>query len=162
MPGSSIKDWLIEHERKRSPLVFVAEWLFVLALAGPIWTGILSVWQHAQPSSGLVIAVAVLYASAMVYPRLLRVTHCPKCRSPLPFLRREIDRHHVRDREICTEFETGGEAFGRHLLQLYSRIYAVDQVRCVCRRCHAAWNEMEEVPASDYELVRTIDLDREE
>lgn len=160
MPGSSAFDWLKEQEKRRSPSVFTLEWIFVFALAGLFWTGVLSMLEGVRPSNALVIAVAAFYASATVYVRLFNVTRCQKCRSPLPLLREELDRRYVRDRESCVELEFGGPAFGRHLLQLYSRRLRVESVRCRCRRCRGIWQEIEEVPVSDYELVRTIDLDK--
>ncbi len=158
MPGTSISAWLSEQEKQRRPAVFIAEWLVLFALAGAIWTGILARWLMARPSGPLVIAVASFYASAIVYTRLFNVTRCLKCRSPLPLLRRETDRQHVRDMERCVEVESGGEEWGVHFLTLYRRSYSVDKVHYECRRCHAVWQAMEESATSDYERVRRIDL----
>lgn len=159
MPGTSIFAWLKEQEKRRRPFIFVSEWAFIFAVAGAIWTGTLSVWQHAPPSNALVIAASAFYATAIVYPRLFNLTRCRKCYSLLPLRRHEIDRQHVRDREECTEFEWGGETWGGHFIQLYRRTYDVEKVRLRCRRCHAVWQELEEFATSGYELVRTIDLD---
>ncbi len=159
MPGTSISSWLNEQERKRWPPVFIAEWLFVFALAGVIWTATLSMWERSQPSMVMVALIAGLYASAIVYPRLFNATGCAKCHSPLPLLRQELDRQHVRDREECVEVERGGEAWGKYCLQLYQRTLRVDRVRFSCRRCGRTWQQMEESPASDYKLIRTIDID---
>ncbi len=162
MPGFSILDWLSEQEKRRRPFVFIVEWIFVFVLAGAVWTGTASMWQHARPSGVLVVSLSAFYASAIVYSRLFKVTRCRKCSSPLPLLRREIDRQHVRDREDCVEFDGGGAAWGQHFIQLYRRMVCVDKVRFQCRQCHGVWQEMEELPVSEYELVRTIDLDSEE
>ncbi len=162
MPGFSILNWLQEHEKRRRPFVFALEWIFVFALAGAVWTGTLSVWQHARPSGAAIVSISTFYASALVYSRLFGVTGCRKCRSPLPLMRREIDRQHVGDREQCVEFEGGGAAWGRHFIQLYRRTVGVDKVRCECRHCHGVWQEVEELATSDYELVRTIELDSDE
>ncbi len=162
MPGFSIFNWLTEQENRRRPVVFILEWIFVFALAGAVWTGTLSMWQHARPSGFAVISLSAAYASAVVYSRLFRVTRCRKCSSPLPLLRHEIDRQHVRDREQCVEFEGGGPAFGRHFIQIFRRTLGVDRVRFQCRRCHGVWQEMEELATSDYELVRTIEIDLDE
>ncbi len=162
MPGYSIFEWLNEQEKRRKPFVFAVEWIFSLALAGVIWTGIMSAWQRGHPSGLAILSVSALYATSIVYLRLFNVTRCRKCHSLLPLLRHEIDRQHVRDRERCVEFEGGGEAWGRHFIQLYRRTYRVDKVRLQCRRCRGLWQETEELPTSDYELVRTIDLDQGE
>lgn len=162
MPGSSLFDWITQQEKHRRPSVFVMEWFFVFALAGVIWTATLSMWQRQSPAPGLVVGIAAVYACGIIYPRLFNATRCLKCHSPLPFLRHELDRHHVRDREQCVEVEVGGEAWSQYSLQLYQRTLSVDQVRFRCRRCRGIWQELEESPASDYKLVRTIriDLDR--
>lgn len=159
MPGSSLRAWIVEQEKKRDPLVFASEWIVAFALAGVIWTATLSGWMHARPPAPVVIAVSALYASAMIYPRLLNATRCMKCRSVLPLLRREIERQHLRDREECVEFEDSGDAWGRHFIQLYRRLRSVDKVRYQCRRCHAVWQAVEDTALTEFELVRTIDLD---
>lgn len=159
MPGSSIRDWLVEHEKHRKPFIFIAEWLLVFALAGVIWTATLSVWQHARPSALVVLSVSALYATAMIYPRLFNATGCRKCHSPLPLLREELERQHVRDREECVEVERGGEAWGKYSLVLFQRTLRIDRVRFRCRHCGGTWQEMEESPASDYKLVRIFEID---
>ncbi len=159
MPGSSLSTWISEQETKRRPLVFIAEFLFVFALAAVIWTATLSMWEHRQPSMVLVALVSGFYGTAIVYPRLFNATSCQKCHSLLPLLREELDRQHVRDREDCVEVERGGEAWGQYSLQLYQRTLRVDRVRFRCRRCRRTWEQMEESPASDYQLVRTIHVD---
>lgn len=160
MPGTSISEWITEQEVKRKPSVFLLEWVFIFALAGFFWTAAFSMWQRSYPSAVAVVMVSALYAFALVYLRLFNVTCCTKCRSLLPLLREEIGRSRVREREQCVEVEYGSDVWERHTIALYNRIYRMDRVNFRCRRCHGTWEEMEELPASRYKLVRTIDLSR--
>jgi len=103
-------------------------------------------------------AVASVYASGLVYLRLIKETGCKKCKSLLPLSREEIAHRHVHDEEHCLEIEHGGVEWDQHFIDLYTRIYRVEVVRFRCRRCHTTWDEVEQFPITDYKLVRTIDL----
>jgi hypothetical protein len=160
MPGISIPDWLLEQEQKRKPFIFFLEWVFTFTMAWFFWTAIFSELQGNYPSAVAVAAVSAFYGSALVYLRLLKVTGCKKCNSFLPLLSNEIQRRHVRNEERMHEVEYGGEAWMEHLVHLYVRLYHVDIVKFRCRKCHAVWQETEQLPASDYKLVRTIDMNK--
>jgi hypothetical protein len=151
-------DWLIEQEQKRRPLIFLLEWAFIFALAFLFWLILFReipalAWPVAASA-----AISSLYASCFVYVRLLRLTTCRKCSSPLAFSQEAIGHRYVHEVERCLEIEHGGEEWYGHFIDLYSRRYRVDVVKYRCRRCHAVWEEETEVPASDYVLVRTIEL----
>ena len=155
---TSVRDWLAEQERKKRPLVFLWEWLSIFAFGLLFWTIVffeihISLWSVAAAAT-----VACVYASSLIYLRVLQLTACSKCNSPLAFSREEIGRRHVRDAEKCLEIEHGGEEWYEHFIDMYSRRTRVEIVKFRCRRCHAIWEEVKEFPLTDYELVRTIHL----
>ena len=155
---NSISDWLLEQEHKKKPAVFLLEWLSVFAFAVVFWTILFYEFETSLRSTATATAISALYACGFVYLRLFPLTRCKKCDSLLPLARKEIGRRHIRDKEKCLEIEHGGEEYWGHFIDLYHRIYRVDIVKFRCRRCHAVWEEVEHVPASDFSLVRTINV----
>jgi hypothetical protein len=152
------RDWIAEQENKRGPHFFLLEWLIVFAIAMAFWA-ILLLELHRSPwSVAGAAAISSLYASGLVYIRLLRLSACGKCHSPLALSQQEIGRRYVRERERCLEIERGGEQWYGHFIDLYSRRYHVEIVKYRCRRCNRIWEHLTEEPAGDYELLRTINL----
>jgi hypothetical protein len=160
MLGNSIWDWFLEQEHRRNPAIFFLEWVSIFTPACLFWTVVFSRLQASQPSLAEVGIVSAVYGSVVVYLRLLGETGCHKCHSPLPLQVEEVSRRHVRDEERTLEVERGGEAWGRHFLDLYVRIYEVAIIRLRCRRCQAVWDETEISPSSGYRRVRTLDLSK--
>lgn len=154
----SISDWLLEQEHKKKPAVFLLEWFFTFAFAVTFWTVLFYEFEASIRSTAVAATISVLYACGFVYLRLLPLTRCKKCNSPLPLARKEIGRRHIHDEEKCLEIEHGGEEYWGHFIDLYHRIYRMDIVKFRCRRCHAMWEEVEQVPASGFRLVRTINV----
>lgn len=152
------KDWLDEQEHKRPPLVFFAEWALVFALALPFWVVILLEIQGRGWSLAGSIAFASLYASGMVYVRLLKVAPCRKCGAPLSLTQETLGRRTIHQIEKCIEIERGGEEWYGHFLDIYSRRYSVEIVKYRCRWCGRVWDERVEDAAEQYKLVRTIEV----
>ncbi len=155
---NSIPDWLVEQERKKSPSIFLLEWVSIFAIAWLFWTCLFFQFHVSVSSVAASAAVSTLYACGFVYIRLFKETGCKKCKNPLPFSREEIGRRYVHNEERCVEIEHGGVEWSEHFIDIYSRVYRVEIVRFRCRRCRSVWDEREQSPASDYKLVRTIDL----
>jgi hypothetical protein len=155
---TSVRVWLAEQEHKKNPSIFLLEWFAIFAVALLFWTIVFFEIRTSMRSVAMATAVASLYASALVYLRLYKLTACRKCNSPLAFSQEEIARRHVRDAEKCVEIEHGGEEWCEHFVDLYARQYRVEIIKFRCRRCHATWEEERDSPLSDYELVRTINL----
>ncbi len=132
--------------------LFSIAWLF--------WSVLFFAAPGSMPPSVAAIAISALYASALVYGRLIKATGCPKCASALPFLRHEIGRRHLRDEEHCIEVQYGAEEYGQCMLQVYCKVVHRDMVTYRCRRCDQAWEEKLDLPGSGYKLVRRIDLDK--
>ncbi len=153
-----IGDWLVEQEHKKRPFVFVLEWLSVFALSLLFWTIAFFEVRTSLLSVAAAVMVSSVYACSFIYLRVLQLTACTKCNSPLAFSRQEIGRRHVRDAEKCLEIEHGGDEWYEHFIDLYSRRMRLDIVKFHCRRCHATWEEVKEFPLTDYQLVRTINL----
>ncbi len=156
----SIRDWLAEQEHKKHPFVFLLEWFSIFAFGLLFWTIVFFEIHTSIGSVAAAAAVSFVYASGLVYLRLLQLTACKKCNSPLAFSQEEIGRRHIRDTEKCVEIERGGDEWYEHFIDLYSRRTRLELVKYRCRRCHAIWEEVKEFPLTDYELVRTIDLKR--
>jgi hypothetical protein len=160
MLGNSIWDWFLKQEHRMNPAIFVLEWVSIFIPAFFFWTVVFSRLQASHPSLAEVGTVSAFYGSAVVYFRLLRETGCKKCHSLLPLQVEEVSRRHVRDEERTLEVERGGEAWGKHFLDVYVRIYEVAIVRLRCRRCQAVWDETKISPSSGYRRVRTLDLSK--
>ncbi len=155
---ASFRDWLVEQEHRKSPAVFLLEWLSIFVVTLLFWTIVFFQMRVSVASMSLAAAVASVYASGFVYIRLLKLTACKKCSSPLLFSRQEIGSRYVREVEKCLELEHGGEEWYEHFIDIYTRKYRVEVVKYRCRRCRATWEEVIELPASDYRWVRTIKL----
>ena len=136
------------------------EWLSIFAFGLLFWTMVFFEIHASIKSVAAAAAVSCVYSSSLVYLRLWQLTACKKCTILLAFSRREMGRRHVRDAERCLEIERGGDEWYEHFIDLYSRQVRVEIVRYHCRRCRATWEEVQEFPLTDYELVRTIDLKR--
>jgi len=152
------RDWLVEQENRRGPLFFLLEWLMIFAIALAFWVTLLLEIHSSLWSVAAAAAVSSLYASGFVYIRLLRLSACRKCHTPLALSQQEIGRRYVHEMEKCLEIERGGEEWYGHFIDLYSRQYRVEIVKYRCRRCNRVWEKITEEPAADYELVRTIDI----
>lgn len=158
MRPPSLLDWLVEQERKKSPSIFLMEWISIFAIACVFWTWLFFRFHTSSASVLASVAVSALYACAFVYLRLFRETGCRKCGSRLPFSRQEVGRRYLHDGERCIEIEHGGVEWEEHYIDIYARVYRVEMVKYRCLRCHAVWEQIEQSPASEYELVRTLDL----
>ena len=152
----SIPEWLREQEQKRNRSIFLLEWILVFACAFPFWIVLLLKLEKSIGSIAAAALTSIVYACGFVYVRLHPLTNCKKCHSPLPLLRQEVARRHVRDEEQCLEIVRGGEEYWGHFIEIYNRIYRIEVVRFRCVKCKAVWEELEHRPASDYEYVRTI------
>jgi hypothetical protein len=152
------EEWLSTQEYKRSHLIFLVEWLAIFA-AGWLFWSVLFILAPGSVAPGLAATfVSGLYATCLLYGRLLRVTGCRRCASPMPFMRREIGRRHLRGREQCKELEYGGEEWGRHYVRTYCKVVRTDFVTYRCHKCDQVWEEKVEVPISGYRPVERRDL----
>jgi hypothetical protein len=152
----SIPEWLREQEQKRNRSIFLLEWMLVFACALLFWIVLFLKLERSIWSIPAAALMSALYACGFVYVRLHPLTNCRKCRSPLPLIRKEIDRRHLRDEEQCLEIVRGGEEYCGHYIEIYNRVYRVEMVRFRCVQCKAVWDEVEHLPVSKYEYVRTI------
>jgi len=103
-------------------------------------------------------AVSGLYATCLIYGRLVRTTGCRKCSNPMSFLRRELSRRHVRDSEECYEIQAGGYDVDRDAVEVDCRVVRTDIVTYRCRKCGQVWEEKVELPGSGYHPVERRDL----
>ncbi len=158
MPKNPFQDWLRILEHRKNHLIFLVEWLAIFMLAWVFWFVIFLEAPGSVPPGLIATLVAFLYATCVVYLRMLRTTGCKKCGSPWPFLRTEVGRRHMRDEEHCVELEYGGDEFGRHMLQVFCKIIRADTVAYRCKHCGQMWEEWVELPGSGYKVVRRIDL----
>lgn len=157
MPKNPFQNWLEIQERKRNHTFFIAEWLSIFLIAWLFWCVLFFGAPGSVPPGLAATLIAGLYASAIVYGRLMAVTGCRKCSCPLPFMRQEIGRRHLRDEEHCVEIAYGGEEWGQHMIQVYCKICRADIVSFRCRRCNQMWEEKVELPGTGYRLVRRVD-----
>ncbi len=130
----------------------------MFALAWMFWSVMFWAAPGSVPPVLAATVISALYATCMVYGRVLRATGCRKCSSPLPFVRREIARRHLPEEEDCTEVEYGGVEWDMHLVQVYCRTRRQDIVTYRCRRCNQVWEEKVDLPGSRYRLVKRMDL----
>ena len=151
------QDWLTIQEYKKASSIFLIEWIALFVMAWMFWSTMFFWAPGSVPPGQAAAIVAALYATALVYGRLLRVTGCRKCNNPLPFMRREVGRWHLRDHEHCIEVEYGGEEYGTHFVHVYSKVVRADIVTYRCRKCDQAWEERVELPSAGYKFVRRID-----
>src|SRR5512143_1805412 len=101
MPKNSFQNWLTIQEHRKGHSIFLVEWLSLFAMAWLFWILMFFNAPGSVPPGLAATLIAILYASCLVYGRLLRATGCKKCPSPLPFMRQEIGRRHLRDAEDC-------------------------------------------------------------
>ncbi len=157
MPKGPLHEWLTVQEYKRSRIFFLVEWLALFGVAWLFWSLVFTAARGAIPPGLAATLISILYATCIIYGRVLHVTGCPKCKSPLPFMRKETGRRHMPDQEQCIEVQYGGEEWGQEMIQVYSRICHTDVVTYRCRQCDQAWEEKLELPGSSYRLVRRVD-----
>jgi RNase P subunit RPR2 len=151
------RTWLVEQEQRRRPLIFLLEWLGAFALSMSFWTPLVLKIQASSWSIAAAFAMSSVYASGLVYVRLLKLATCKRCHSPLIFSQ-EMSRRFVRELERCLEIERGGQEWCGHFIDLYSRRYRIEIVKYRCRRCHTIWQRESEIPNGEYELVRTMEV----
>lgn len=159
MSKTPFHSWLAIQERRRSSIIFLVEWLALFASAWMFWW--VMFWAAPGSLSPRIAATAVsaLYATALIYGRVLRATGCKRCSSPMPFLRKEIGRRQLPDQEDCIEIEYGGEDFGLTTMQTYCQIVRSEMVTCQCSHCGQMWEERVQLPGSGYQLVRRTDIE---
>jgi hypothetical protein len=157
MQKSPFEEWLAVQEYKKSRFAFLAEWMALFGVAWFFWSVIFTSAPGSVPPGLAATLISILYASSIVYGRLMRVTGCAKCRSPLPFLRKEIGRRHLPDHEECVEVQYGGEEWGQEMIQVYSRVCRSDIVTYRCQGCNQMWDEKVNIPGSGYKLVHRVD-----
>ncbi len=154
MSKNPFQSWLSVQEHRRSHLVFLVEWVSIFAIAWLFWSLMFRLAPGSIAPERAGIAVAALYATSLIYGRLLRATGCQKCTNPLPFLRVEVGRHRLPDQEDCMEVQYGAEEYGQEMMQVYCRVVRADMVTYRCRSCGQMWEERVELPSSGYRRVR--------
>ena len=157
MSRSPFQEWLNIQEHERSGIVFLVEWMALFGAAWFFWSVMFFAAPGSAPPGPVAALVSILYATCLLYGRVLRVTGCPKCRSPLPFVRREVGRRRLPDREQCIEVQYGAEEWGQVMVQVYARLCRTDIVTYRCGRCEQRWEQKIEQPSSGYRLVRRDD-----
>ena len=157
MSRNPFQSWLAVQERRRSYLMFLLEWLALFAMAWMFWSVMFWAAPGSMPPRVAAIAVSVLYATCLIYGRLLRATGCRKCSSASPFVRQEVGRRRLPDQEDCMEVQYGAEEYGQETMQVYSRVVRAEMVTYRCRDCGQLWQERVELPGPGYQLVRRVD-----
>lgn len=158
MPRKSLDSWLVTLERQKNHSVFLVEWMSVFAIAWLFWSLMFFAAPGTIPPSVAATVLAGLYATGLIYGRVLRATGCKKCHSALPFMRQEVGRRHLPEQEDCIELEYGGAEWDVHFVQVYCRVLRSDIVTYHCRRCDQTWEEKVQLPRSGYRLVRRMDI----
>src|SRR5512140_1214358 len=154
MSKSPFQSWLAVQERRRSHVVFLVEWTALFVLAWLFWSVMFWAAPGSVPPKLAAVAVSALYATCMIYGRLLRATGCKKCATALPFQRKEVGRRRLPDQEDCMEIQYGAEEYGQEMVQVYCRVVKADMVTYRCRSCGQMWEERIQLPGADYQLVR--------
>ena len=157
MSRNPFQSWLAVQERRRSYLMFLLEWLALFAMAWMFWSVMFWAAPGSMPPRVAAIAVSALYATCLIYGRLLRATGCRKCSSASPFVRQEVGRRRLPDQEDCMEVQYGAEEYGQETMQVYSRVVRAEMVTYRCRDCGQLWQERVELPGPGYQLVRRVD-----
>ena len=137
--------------------MFLVEWLALFAVAWLFWWVLFFGGRGSLQPGVAATLISGLYATCLIYGRLLRVTGCRKCGNPMPFMRREIGRRHLRDEEECFESEYGGYEWEQHFATIYSRIVRTDIVTYRCRKCDQVWEEKVELPGTSLKPTRRMD-----
>jgi hypothetical protein len=158
MPNDLFDRWLTRLEHRRTHSIFLVEWLAIFTIAWLFWV-LMFEWAPGSIPPGLAATlVSGLYATCLIYGRVLRVTGCRKCNNPMPFLRREVGRWHLPDHEECIELDYGGDEWDRHFVHVYCKVARADIVAYRCRKCDQLWEEKIELPGSGYKLVRRTEM----
>ena len=160
MPKSPFQDWLSTQEYRRRHAIFLVEWLAIFAIAWLFWWVMFVGGRGAVPPGLAATITSGLYATCIIYGRLLRVTGCRRCRNPMPFMRREVGRRHLQDQEDCIELEYGGDEWDQHYVHVHCRVVRSDIVTYRCRNCDQVWEEKLELPGSGYKQVDRMDLNK--
>ena len=158
MPQKPLQNWLAVQEYKNPHTIFLVEWMSIFAIAWLFWFLVFFSAPGSVPPGLAATFISGLYASCLVYGRLLQVTGCRKCPSALPFMRQEIGRRHLRDEEQCLELEYGGPEWDQHFVHVYCRVRRADIVTFRCRSCQKVWEEKVELPGSRYKRVKRLIL----
>ncbi len=158
MPNKPLEDWLTLQEHRRSHSIFLVEWMSVFLIAWLFWSLMFFSAPGSVPPGLAATLISGLYATCMVYGRLMKATGCKKCSSPLPFMRKEIGRRHLRDQEQCVEIEYGGDEWDEHFVHVYCKVSRSDIITYRCRQCDQIWEEKIELPGSGYKLIRRMEL----
>ncbi len=158
MISRSFADWLTEREQKMNPLVFIFEWIFIFIFSLVIFTIFLIFQDKLVPTAIGSTASSALFACIFVYVRSLRATGCAKCGSPLPYLREELDRKVVGEREKYAEVGRSWSQGPASLVDIYLKNCRVERVRFCCRKCRVEWVEEQLFSVSSYRLDHSIDL----
>lgn len=154
MPKSPFEEWLKTLEYRRNRVVFLVEWLAMFSIAWLFWSVLFFGAPGSLRPALAAPLMAFLYATCVVYGRLMRATGCRKCASPLPLLRQEVGRRRLPDEEHCMEVQYGGEAYGQQIVDVYCKVTRADMVTYCCRRCDQSWEERVELPGSGYQFIR--------
>jgi hypothetical protein len=158
MPQKIFQNWLTVQEHKKNHSIFIVEWVSIFVLAWFFWSLMFFSAPGSVPPGLAATFIAGLYASSLVYGRLLRATGCRKCTTPLPFMRQEIGRRHLRDEEECMEIQYGGPEWDQHFVHVYCRVRRADIVTFRCHHCQQVWEEKIELPGSAYKLIKRMEL----
>ena len=154
MSKHPIQSWLAIQERRKSYLMFSVEWLSLFLITWLFWSLMFWAAPGSFPPKAAAIAVSALYATSLIYGRMLHATGCSRCSNPLPFLRKEVGRRRLPDQEDCMEVQYGAEEYGQQVVQDYYRIIRADMVTYRCRHCGQNWEERVQLPGSEYLPVR--------
>jgi hypothetical protein len=157
MSKSPFQSWLSIQECRRPYLIFLVEWLALFGAAWLFWWVMFFGGRGSVQPELAATLTSGLYATCLLYGRLLRVTGCRKCANPMPFMRREMARRHVRDYEECFEAEYGGDQWDQSGLQVYCRTVRTDIVTYRCRKCDQVWEEKVELPDTSFKPIRRTD-----
>ncbi len=160
MPKSPFENWITIQEHRRSHTIFLVEWLAIFGMAWLFWSAMFILAPGSIPAGLAATALSGLYATCLIYGRLMNVTGCRKCGNGLPFTRKEVGRRHLHDEERCVELEYGGEDYDQHFINVYCKVSRSDMVTYQCRACEQMWEERIELPGSGYKLVRHVDLNK--
>lgn len=158
MISHSIADWFVERERRMKPLVFIVEWILMFILSLTMCTIFLIILNQRVSSEKVVTASSAVLACAFVYLRMFRATGCIKCGSPLPWLRKEVDRKYVGNQEKVLEVGRSWSQGPANVVDIYARNCRVEKVRYRCRKCRTEWVEEHQIPTSSYRFRTSINL----
>ncbi len=147
--------WLSIQELKRPQITFLLEWLSLFSTAWLFWWVMFFGGRGSLAPAITASAVSALYATCLIYGRMLRVTGCRKCSNPLPFMRREVARRHVDDHEECIDEEFNFE-WEQPVDRVRCRMVRTEMVMYRCRKCDQAWEEKVELPVSNFKPMQHI------